>query len=487
MDKQRTIIFSIISLFFFLSCSDTVQNAGGSSEETNAIAGRFLTSEGEALAGVSVVMRHASYRPVYSDSLEGKTLPKFNVGETIENNNGVIDLSPVAEKVYQQDSDKEGKWEFSQVPAGEYWVEGSYEEKKILLRVVLADSLRADLGDMHLQKTATLAGQVRGVEEGLEGVQLYLQGTDYYTQSDESGHFVFDSIPQGSYELELLSPDPSRYNDLYMDNLGVFLGINDSLRYEQLEAISAGVESSDDFTTDVYDNETGSEIVELFVQLPLRESYSLLAHWAFENLLDNSFESSVGNWSIGENYGGTLESGIEGLAWQGDGNSYAIVSDSARILTTEEYSISLWVLAETLLSSLPFEKVVFAKYTPSAQGEDVFAFSLSAGVCGRSDASWGVLLADHGALSCQYSLFSNENVEEGDWVHLAAVWSKSNSVCFYKDGDEVACIDNYEKPNTHAPFVFGHEFHGRIDEVKIYKVALTQEMVQELAAEHPNK
>ena len=160
----------ILGAGIFFACSTHV--AGGSSEETNTIAGTLTLPSGEAAARVAVQAQavSGSDSTVYNDTT---------------NSQGEFSISPKAKGVYGLSAISE---DFAY-----------YDTISVYGKTVSRDA--------ELTKTETLSGNVYlRTNKAAVGAVVSLAGSPWKAITDEEGSFTLVNVPQGQHSIQVLSP-----------------------------------------------------------------------------------------------------------------------------------------------------------------------------------------------------------------------------------------------------------------------------------------
>ncbi len=209
-------------------------------------------------------------------------------------------------------------------------------------------------------------------------------------------------------------------------------------------------------------------------------SDGLMAYYSFGgNALDDS-----GRGHHGTVVGATLTADREGRPdsayyFNGNGN-YIEVPDHDDLDLTNDFSICGWIRADVLGEGAPQNNYVIGKHLVNVNGDGSWGLQVS----GVNQALWLDDL-NGGIMGCQ-------PVPSNVWVHFALVYEKASSQwAWYRNGSlETNGTKSMNLQNTAWPINIGREqgrvngnfFHGAIDELRIYKRALTASEVLEACA-----
>jgi hypothetical protein len=219
---------------------------------------------------------------------------------------------------------------------------------------------------------------------------------------------------------------------------------------------------------------------------------SAIAHWKFDegalNTCSNGtddFCDAMGNGNdlaFSTTTGGFTNSGKFGKAFNGTGAVWASRADDSDfdVGITEDYTISLWYKADNATNPSTTEYLVnkagatTAGYAVYANSSDQLCFGID------DDTSWGPDIA-----SC-----TTTDVYDTSWHHLVAVrdYTSTDKIYLYIDGvlmDSDTDTTTATLANSLSLYLGdrdgtdnGDEFTGDLDEVKIYRLALTAEQVK---------
>lgn len=170
-----------------LGCgSESTDVAGSSLETENSVAFSVRLADGTPAARTKVLVRSASYLAGANSSTE-----TFVDAET----------------------DEDGVLKIKTMDVGFYVVEARNDSLNGFKKIEITE---ADTGliemPLRIQKPGALNGKVN-IPDGTEGVTVSVRGMDYSVQTDTSGSFEFESLPEGKVEVVAFLYSDSTYKD----------------------------------------------------------------------------------------------------------------------------------------------------------------------------------------------------------------------------------------------------------------------------------
>ena len=166
--------------------SESTDVAGSSLETENSVAFSVRDANGAPLARTKVLVRSSSF-------LAGANNPLYNVINAETDENGIL-------KVKTMD-------------VGSYVVEARNDSLKGFEKIEITE---ADTGliemPLRVQKPGALNGKVN-LPDGTGSVTVSVRGLDYSVQTDTSGLFEFESLPEGEIEVVAFIYSDSTYKD----------------------------------------------------------------------------------------------------------------------------------------------------------------------------------------------------------------------------------------------------------------------------------
>jgi hypothetical protein len=206
-------------------------------------------------------------------------------------------------------------------------------------------------------------------------------------------------------------------------------------------------------------------------QLDLNDG--LVGYWSFD--FENAEDESINN-NHGTVYGATPTDGISGRAFLFDGiDDYIMVPDSPSLDITQEVTLSVWVILDTIVTDEP--PVFVYKRGDGADADEVYKLGVD---------SYGVGLVDF--------RINSDPVEGGSlllskWHHVVGTFDGSVKKIFL-DGVQVVDETHVATIQTSSRHLYigvdqdiwnmNQFLDGIIDEVRIYSRALTKDEVEYL-------
>lgn len=166
--------------------SESTDVAGSSLETENSFALSVMTADGSPVASTKVLVRPASF-------LAGA------------NND--------ASSIIDGETDEDGVLTIRTMNVGSYVIEARNDSLKGFSKVEIT---KADTGlvemPLRVRKPGALNGKVN-LPEGTGSVTVSVRGLDYSVQTDSSGMFEFESLPEGEIEVVAFIYSDSTYKD----------------------------------------------------------------------------------------------------------------------------------------------------------------------------------------------------------------------------------------------------------------------------------
>lgn len=202
----------------------------------------------------------------------------------------------------------------------------------------------------------------------------------------------------------------------------------------------------------------------------------LTAHWTFDEI-----EGPMVVDAAGENFGTLFNdvsrvSGVSGgaVSFHGAGQE-VVVADSETIRLRAAFSVSVWIQPAAIMDAGSGRQVLLKK-----------------------DGSYGLVL-NHPADDGKLSFFLNNGSpsvrslttewKSNQWYHIA-ITSDGSILRFFVNGVLESSLAANSQPRANmaplemgGPSESGHYFSGAIDEVRLYRTALSRSRIQELHAE----
>ncbi len=200
---------------------------------------------------------------------------------------------------------------------------------------------------------------------------------------------------------------------------------------------------------------------------------SAVAIWLFDEGQGDEIVDFTGNGNDGELINGPEwvdgKFGTAALSFDGQ-DDYVVVADSDSLDIEEDMTICLWIKPDTLTGT--YEALVAKRFTTHVDCNYELYFS---------------------AQSRQFSWFDGAEhtgsyiPEEGTWVHIAAVIDDSDSIAsFYVNGEYNSQVPGNTGSARDQNLIIGtghpggERFHGIMDELAIFNVALTEDDIKSI-------
>lgn len=450
----RILPLACLSLALFLSCGPG-PSAGGSSEETNAIAGIVVDGQGKPVANAWVEVRPSQeyYQPSVVMKTQGRSLP--------------VSLSPT---VLRDTTDSEGRWLLQTGKPGSFTVLAGDSKGRLLLRKVSLEDKLQLVDTLHA--AVSFQTKVNSRWSLPQGILAVVPGTLFHSSTDSAGMLRFDSLPQGTYDLLVKSGDTFRYADIQV-----------TLALRQNQAAQMWGPYDSDAVLDSSSRASlmtnAAAFAEDSVVLPLRYEYGVRAWWEMERLkADGGFQFFTDSRARAEQgvvYGGTVVPGIFGKGLHFDGESQFGVIESAGTVfdSLEAFSIELWFKLDSLPSGESFQRNLFGQLAMSGDSSsDLFSIALVKGPA--QNLAVGFLLSDghSGALSVENRVVSKVAIKANAWNYVLATWD-GGQACVFVNASSASCrelaLTDFVK--SKEPLYFGKEnLPVVLDEIRIVDI-----------------
>lgn len=213
---------------------------------------------------------------------------------------------------------------------------------------------------------------------------------------------------------------------------------------------------------------------------------SAVAHWKFDDMQgttaqdsgpnDNDLTLNAASWTTNGKFDG---------AWNGTGGNFRLsraTDPDLEFGITDDFAISTWFRSDSTSNPGATEYLVANGGPSGAAGYAFYGTATTGTVCFGidDDTSWGPDIA-----SC-----STADLYDGNWHHLVGVrdYSATDKTYLYVDGIPVANTSDSTTATLDANTTFyvgdkdatdnGDEFTGDIDELRIYRFALSSDEVR---------
>ena len=435
------------SPFIFAACSAEV--AGGTSEETNTVAGVLTNRSGKALSGVVVSARLA---------------------------NSVSDTS-----VYADTTDSDGRFALKPATYGEYGISAVTDSSAFYTITEYVGKPVNVSGKLYA--TDSISGTIYlRPDSAASGAVVRIPGSEWSAVADSLGHFELKNIPGGEYFVTVTSPSPSYVmNSYYRVSIPVDSGesIVDSSTKASGPVASAELDSSANKFMSVV--QSGISWV-----LPLSPEYAVKGYWTMDYLADaNTFNDVRGFTGVATLYGGSLVTGRDGggkaLSLSGPDEFAVIENDNGVIDSATALTVEAWVNVKDLMDSdSVYEKNIFGKLGFS--DTSVFSLAVIKGKCGVTEPSFAFFLAGGtgDSLSCASAAVDTVPVVTNEWIYLVAVWNGS-TVALYRNGAlemrTETSVSRLSAPASVSVYFGKENLSVLVDDVRWSTTALTSDDV----------
>jgi hypothetical protein len=216
----------------------------------------------------------------------------------------------------------------------------------------------------------------------------------------------------------------------------------------------------------------GSPISSAVAHWKFDEGYGTTANDATPNDNDLTLSTATSAWTRSAKFN---------QGWDGNASRYLSRADDADfdVAASDDYSISLWFKSDNATNP-GTRDYILNKGPTSAVGYAVFA---------RSDGTVCFGMDDDTTFTPDDSSCSDADVIDGSWHHFAAVKTGQTSVQVFIDGKPQTADTTINATGTLANSSTlyigdldgtdnGDEFNGDLDEIKIYRGALTQSQIE---------
>ncbi|MCQ2106665.1 MAG: hypothetical protein MJZ26_12835 [Fibrobacter sp.] len=437
---------SVLAVAAFYACSSDNNVAGGVSEETNTVAGILVDAKGKPVVNARVLARHTKI-----DSI-----------------------------AFEDTTSSEGKFAFPLLRQGVYGISAS-ADSLAFYATINYEGKNQEI-EAALTETASFEGCVVLDAESLSGIEVYLPGSGWKTQTDSLGKFKFEQIPVGSYAIVAQSPDPARYLTAnYMLQLSGKSGsVSGPIPMDLLNSVAGeqtGVESG---LLDQFADSRNSEIL-----MPLSSEYGLVSWWPMDYI------SASGDLATTADARGRTEAillydvkkmseGVSGKALSlGSASQFGVIeNDHGALDSLTEMTLEAVLKIDSLVGKGSYRKNIVGKLGfGDSDDRDVFSLAVVNGECGADKPSLAFFLADGSgdSLSCANAVVAKTAVEFNEWTHVVVVWSEG-ALQIYLNGklDNQAEISVKQLESSDEPIFFGKEDVAlKLDDVRLGAKAIT--------------
>jgi len=434
----KSFFASVILLTFGLSgCTDKV--AGGSSEETNTIAGVLTGKDGVPLAKVAVSVQATSD----------------------------------VDTILTDTTDSDGKFSVAPEKAGTYGICAETDSSAYYETVEFSRSSVEVAAKM--MNTRMLEGYVYiRPDSAAIGAKISIPGSRWSTTTDSNGFFTLNHVPASNYDVYVKSPTPS-----YVLSSIFYVNVSDT----NLQTSGPASVGNDSFAASYAQTIT----VNFFEwTLPLSPEYAIAGYWTFDYFsgTDKAREliDSRGRTDNATVYGETTlelgrDSSESALAFD-DANDFAVIEDDKGVLdSATALTVEAWVnISDLKDSASSYSKNIFGKL--GFGDSSVFSLAVIKGECGATTASFAFFIAQGtgDSLSCENAAVAEGSAKENEWIYVVGVWDGA-SVNLYVNSKLAAETETSIKQLVGANGIamyFGKEdLSLRIDEIRISTAAIT--------------
>ncbi|MDR1759082.1 MAG: hypothetical protein LBR60_00990 [Fibrobacter sp.] len=449
MLKRCYLLMLLLSVTVFFACETFM--AGGSDEQTNAIAGLVLGPDQKPVSGVEVAAR----------SISGNHSPEE-----------IVALDTTA---------SDGSFTLHFEKSGTYGVSA---EKDSLLYYFVLDVTEQDTFRLNavLRPQNTLSGTLYLREDSVAAfVEMRIPGSPWKTKTDASGNFEFEKVPEGQFEVFVISPDYQR-----------FTSVSYWLSVSEKDALSSGpFENHENFIGNRDSLPASSPLLGYSSLsnwfLPLSSEYALVGWWAMD-----VFGAGAGNTKTisdsrshtdpGLVYGDAfLEKSPQGKALVlKKASDFAVVENDRGVLDSATvFTVEAWVYVDSLGSVVDYyRKNIVGKLGFGSEIDgDIFTLAVIGNTCGiKQEGVFAFFLADGTGMdfTCQNAAVDSRPLKTKEWIYLVGTWDGSE-LRLYRNGVLAAKTSTAIRvlaPSS-EPLFFGKEdLSLKIDNVRWSRVAL---------------
>jgi len=203
--------------------------------------------------------------------------------------------------------------------------------------------------------------------------------------------------------------------------------------------------------------------------------------WSFDNINGATVYDDSGNNNNGANTGAVQVDGVVGKGFEFNSTDVVFVNSSASLNDYDGLTLSAWAKPTT---SGGYNGIMDKYYYPNSCGVRQFLFAIW-----PTNRACFWMGYNNGASAVSLCTLTN-SVEINKWNYILATWSKStNTMKVYLNGVEKATNTNNTlswTTNTNCGLQIGrystgssYVFNGVLDDLRIYKEALTQAQIQQ--------
>lgn len=207
-----------------------------------------------------------------------------------------------------------------------------------------------------------------------------------------------------------------------------------------------------------------------------------VAHWSFDEGTgttandntpnDNDLTLSTASWT---------NNGKFGKSWNGTGSNWLSRADDADFdfEATDDFSISMWLKSDSATNPSSLELILGKTNNATVQGYSIYA---------NTNGTFTFGIDDDTSYQPEDSATTTSDIYDGAWHHIIATKTGTSKIDLYVDGklnaSDTSLTATGSLVNSLALYLGdrdgsnnGDEFNGDIDEVKIYRAALSPQDV----------
>ncbi len=213
-----------------------------------------------------------------------------------------------------------------------------------------------------------------------------------------------------------------------------------------------------------------------------------VSYWKFDEGQGTTASNSIGNeQNLTLSSSAWSNSGKFGKAWNGDGAKWSSIADASTnskfdFAAADDFSISMWLKSDSTTNPVATEYLL-------SKAEAGAGYRIYVENDGSGSVSFGV--DDDATWTPGDSVNSGVDVYDGVWHHIVAIKSGTTKIQLYVDGklkqEDTSIIETGTLENATTLYLGdrngangGDEFFGDLDDVQIFRSALTTEQVSVL-------
>lgn len=223
---------------------------------------------------------------------------------------------------------------------------------------------------------------------------------------------------------------------------------------------------------------------------------SPVASWDFnENNGTTAYDSSVSQNNLTLNSASWSSTGKQNSAWNGTGATWLTRADDADFdfAATDDFSISTWFKSHSSVNPASAVEYLLAKGTITNTGTAGYAMyantdgTVSFGI--KDDTAWGA--SSPGTPAPDDTVTTSKDIYDGNWHNITVAKTGTSRLDLYLDGrldnSDTSIAATGTLANSIALFVGnhdavdnGHELNGDLDNLKVYRYAVTADDAKNL-------